>query len=604
MKIVINQPLSFSRLGQRENQEDARFPDMDAPSVNSRVFAVCDGVGGSSHGEVASQIVASTFGEQLNNFDLSEGLTTEQFNDVLDNAYDALDQKAEEDEFSEMSTTFTLAVLHGAGITLAHMGDSRIYQYRPSQGIIYRSEDHSLVNSWVRDGIISPEEAINHPRRNVITRSMTPVPAGENRDMASLLCTDDVEAGDYIFLCTDGVLHGLSDEDLFAILEDKTLTDEQRLSHIADACKDSDDNNTAMLIPIKEVLGKVIQHEVDDDTDTTGTLNLDKQESVIDVKSVRRNDMNTPWYKRILKRFFLLSFLSCLMTINLSAQDLSSSMVFDDYWVAFDSIAQKQSYIEQLQTAVLNGDQSASMTLWKSYMNGDSVARDYDHALQWMAVAFAHGNRDEIRRMMRGQIPGVNDTFKLYVQGMRAYMIDKDFKLAEKLFKKVEKKGIADATAVLGLIFANKNNPKKDLTKAVKLLQKAIDKGSNSAYYYLGRLYESGTGVEANQEKALDLIEAAALNGNAAAQCHLGETYFSGKNVEINLVFAFEYFKQAQQQMQLTSQAARHMKRCYELQAGDVHQANEIEIKIKEINRCVSNNQLSSMLNEIEAYSK
>lgn len=604
MNILIDQPLSFYRLGQRENQEDARYPNMDAPPVDSRVFVVCDGVGGSSHGEVASQLVASSFGERLNQMDLSEGLTTEQFNDALDEAYDVLDRKAEDDAFVDMSSTFTLAVLHGGGILLAHMGDSRIYHYRQSQGIIYRSEDHSLVNMWVREGIISPEEAVNHPRRNVITRSMSPVTANEQRDKASMLNTDDVEAGDYIFMCTDGVLHGLTDDDLVSILDDKTLTNDQKLSRIAEACKNSDDNNTAMLIPIKDVIGKEPRQEDMGDIEESGTLNMDKQASVIEVKSERPDTMKQPWYKRIFNRFFIIGLLIALLSTSLSAQDLTSSMIFDDYWVAFDSVAIKQSYIEGLQDAALRGDQTATMTLWKSYMNGDSVACDYDHALHWMAVAFAHGNRDEIRRMMRGQIPGVNESFKLYVQGMRAYLVDKDYKMADNLFKKVEKKGIADATAMRGLILANKNNPKKDLTKAIKLLQKAIDKGSNAAYYYLGRLYESGTGVEANQEKALDLIEAAAMNGNAAAQCHLGESYFSGTNVEVNLVYAFEYFKQAQRQMQLTSQAARHMKRCYELQAGDVHQTDEIAQKAAELNRCISNNQLSSLLNEIDAYSK
>lgn len=310
MKIIINQPLSFSRLGKRENQEDARYPDSDTPSVDSRVFVVCDGVGGSDYGELASQIVALTFGKNLNCHDLSEGLTTEQFNEVLDDAYDALDQKAEEKKFADMSTTFTLAVLHGDGVTFAHMGDSRIYHYRPSQGIIYRSEDHSLVNSWVRDGIISPEEAVRHPRRNEITRCMSPMSADKKRDMASMLCTDDIEAGDYIFLCTDGVLHGLTDEALSLILGDKSIDDDQKLLRIADACKDSEDNNTAILIPIKEVLGKGNQLEKGKDTEVSSTLKMGKQTTVIEVKSERRDTEKQPWYKRIFKRFFFMGFLT------------------------------------------------------------------------------------------------------------------------------------------------------------------------------------------------------------------------------------------------------------------------------------------------------
>ena len=102
-----------------------------------------------------------------------------------------------------MGTTMTFVCFHQGGCMMAHIGDSRIYQVRPGQGIVYRSEDHSLVNSMVRAGVISPEQSIDHPQSNVITRCMEPKDPDRDRCMATVVSTTDVRRGDYFLLCTD-----------------------------------------------------------------------------------------------------------------------------------------------------------------------------------------------------------------------------------------------------------------------------------------------------------------------------------------------------------------------------------------------------------------
>lgn len=248
MDIKLNQAYSFHQVGDREYQEDARFPDMDKPSPNQRFFIVCDGVGGCDKGEVASQTVCAAIGKAMRLTDFKKDFTNADFNRVLDTAYDALDRKATP-ENREMATTLSFVCFHGGGCTMAHIGDSRVYHIRLSEGILYRSEDHSMVNSMVHNGMLTPEQAINHPQGNVITRYMEPVEPDENRCMATVMRTVNVKGGDYFFLCSDGVLHCISDDKLIEILESDE-SDETKMRKIATRCENSEDNNTACLISV------------------------------------------------------------------------------------------------------------------------------------------------------------------------------------------------------------------------------------------------------------------------------------------------------------------------------------------------------------------
>lgn len=255
INIQLGQAYGFYQIGQRKNQEDARFPDTDTPPLNQRVFIVCDGVGGLDKGEVASATVAAAIGKYLEQYDLKKPFSMQELSYALGAGYDALDSK-NVGANRGMATTLTLLVAHGAGITVAHIGDSRIYQIRPGQdrgGVIYRSYDHSLVNALVRNGVLTPEQAIDHPKSNIITRCM----GGENpenRDDATSYCLTDIEPGDVFILCSDGVLHGLSDEDLVNLINaDSTL--EQKTVELAARSASSTDNNTAFFIPVESVNG-------------------------------------------------------------------------------------------------------------------------------------------------------------------------------------------------------------------------------------------------------------------------------------------------------------------------------------------------------------
>lgn len=254
MRIHIHNALSFCQLGQRDHQEDARWPENDQANDSQRFFLVCDGVGGNAKGEVASNTVCHAFARAMKRMQTDPDFSNAQLAEVLNDAYTALDRMSD-DENEGMATTLTFLCLHGTGATMAHIGDSRIYHIRPSEGILYRSDDHSLVNSMVHNGVVTPEEGSDHPQQNVITRYMEAVDKEHFRHLATVMRTDDIQPGDCFFLCTDGVAHCVGDDDLLSILTDTDTDENAKMVEMARRCVDSPDNNTAWLIFIDKVEG-------------------------------------------------------------------------------------------------------------------------------------------------------------------------------------------------------------------------------------------------------------------------------------------------------------------------------------------------------------
>lgn len=252
MDIRLGQAYGFYQMGQRKNQEDARYPDTDTPDPSQRFFIVCDGVGGLDKGEVASSTVASAIGKYLELYDLEQTFSMTELSYALSVGYEALDRK-NTGANRGMATTLTLMVTHRGGITVAHIGDSRIYQIRPGAGVVYRSWDHSLVNALVRSGNITPVQSINHPQSNVITRCMGGQDS-ESRSEATAYCLTDIAPGDVFLLCSDGVLHDVTDQDLEELI-DSPFSLEEKCRMLANKSAGSSDNNTAFLIPVDTVNG-------------------------------------------------------------------------------------------------------------------------------------------------------------------------------------------------------------------------------------------------------------------------------------------------------------------------------------------------------------
>lgn len=253
MNIKISQPLCFSAPGQKPNQEDSLFPPKGEATHDSRVYLVCDGMGGHEHGEVASACVAETIGRHTAHLPASTTETMKQaFEDALQQAYNRLDELDHSQSKRKMGTTLTFLALCSDGALVAHIGDSRVYQFRPGKGVVFQTRDHSLVNDLIAAGELSEEEAKTFSQRNVITRAVQP--HQEYPAKAAFTILTDIRPGDLFFLCCDGVLEQLDNADLERLLLSQA-TPEERLRSLQEECekRNTRDNNTAYLIEVKEV---------------------------------------------------------------------------------------------------------------------------------------------------------------------------------------------------------------------------------------------------------------------------------------------------------------------------------------------------------------
>lgn len=258
MKITIRKPLGYSQIGRKDQQEDAVWPLFSDVSADNPCIVLCDGVGGSEHGEVASQTSSKVIGEYLTAVAKSHPVVTEDdVNAAVNLAYDELeriDTGSSENGSVSMATTLTCVCLHEDGILAAHMGDSRIYQIRPGVGLLYQSSDHSLVNALLQAGELTMKEAKTFPRKNVITKAIQP--HGNKRFNAEAHQLTDVKAGDYLFLCCDGVLEQLTNQRLVEILSMSCSNAEKIQLLEAESTGKTKDNYTAYLIPIEKVEGE------------------------------------------------------------------------------------------------------------------------------------------------------------------------------------------------------------------------------------------------------------------------------------------------------------------------------------------------------------
>lgn len=260
---------SLQELGQRANQEDSLFPALGKSTPNDRLFVLCDGMGGHEKGEVASATVCETISRViLSTWHPDEALSDELFQQALGSVFDALDAKDNGEE-RKMGTTLTFLCLHAKGATVAHIGDSRIYQLRPASKnspsqIVFRTQDHSLVNDLVKIGEITEEEAKHHPQKNVITRAMQP--CQEHRAKADIVHLTDIKPGDYFFMCSDGMLEQSTDDNILNIITKPNATDKQKLEMLRNVTEENKDNHTAHLIYIDKVEESMASSEPTDNT--------------------------------------------------------------------------------------------------------------------------------------------------------------------------------------------------------------------------------------------------------------------------------------------------------------------------------------------------
>lgn len=232
----------------RKNNQDA-YAAKDQISSGHAVCVVCDGMGGAAGGQLASRIAVSTFMEEMENR-LTSSMSPEQLQDVSARAVSLANQAIRDaagasPEYNGMGTTLVSAVSYEGGAVITNVGDSRAYHIGHG-GITRITRDHSLVERMVERGDITAEEARRHPNRNVITRALGP---DIDAECDGYICP--MAAGDYLLLCTDGLVNTVNDQEmLFEVLHSGSL--EQALEHLLRIARDrgAPDNVTAVLLQI------------------------------------------------------------------------------------------------------------------------------------------------------------------------------------------------------------------------------------------------------------------------------------------------------------------------------------------------------------------
>ena len=251
MKFQLYPPQAIHQLGKRKNQEDTIFPLLGSATAADRMFIVCDGMGGHDKGEVASAAVCQGLSQYLQqHLHAGERLSDEMFEQAVDEAFNVLDA-ADTGHEGKMGTTMTFLCLHRGGCTVAHIGDSRIYHLRPQTGeVLYRSRDHSLVQQLYELGEISYNDMATSPRKNIILKAMQPYQ--EERSKATVVHITDILPGDYFYLCSDGMLEQMEDDELMDIVSAGT-TDDEKAAKLIRRTEQNADNHSAYLIRIKDV---------------------------------------------------------------------------------------------------------------------------------------------------------------------------------------------------------------------------------------------------------------------------------------------------------------------------------------------------------------
>jgi protein phosphatase len=237
MKITVGQITDRGLSPKREVNEDNLL------ALPKRgLFLVADGVGGRRGGQVASQTVVDVFSRVFNQDH------TDDLRDLIAGTIDLCNQKIYEDaesnpELQGMATTIALVAVAGNRAIVAHVGDSRVYRF-DDQGLIALTEDHSEVGEALRAGAITEEQAITHPRRNVINRAL-----GAEANVDPDIIEIEIDDRTSFLLCSDGITRHITDDEIARLLRSS-----RRPEGICETMKElcyaggAEDNLTAIVV--------------------------------------------------------------------------------------------------------------------------------------------------------------------------------------------------------------------------------------------------------------------------------------------------------------------------------------------------------------------
>ena len=230
----------------KQNQDTYKTVQLDK---NSLLSVVCDGMGGAKSGNVASQLAADVFCQEVER-SWTPGQNRDKTSQILQSAVKlanmtVYDQSRQIEEFEGMGTTLVAVLIQGKTATVVNVGDSRAYRI-DRMGIRQITKDHSVVQLMVDRGEMTAEMARTYPGKNLITRAV-----GTEPTVMTDVFQVELEKGDCLLLCSDGLSNMMDDQEiLFEVAHgvNKQLCC-QRLLDIVKG-RGAPDNVTSVLIMI------------------------------------------------------------------------------------------------------------------------------------------------------------------------------------------------------------------------------------------------------------------------------------------------------------------------------------------------------------------
>ncbi len=210
-KFDVLKTFSITDIGRKRNINQDYIYTSEEPVGNlPNVFIAADGMGGHNAGDYASKVTVETMlNEMENSFEKNPSLI---FRKAIEEANAVIRKRASEDKKLEgMGTTVVVASCMGRFLQVANVGDSRLYVV--GNKIRQITRDHSYVEEMVRIGELDREDARNHPKKNIITRAV-----GAEDHVEPDFFTVELQEGDIVLMCTDGLTNMLEDEEIRMII--------------------------------------------------------------------------------------------------------------------------------------------------------------------------------------------------------------------------------------------------------------------------------------------------------------------------------------------------------------------------------------------------
>lgn len=225
----------------REKNEDSYTVRDESIGALKNLYAVCDGMGGHKAGEIASQTAIDVLVENVYNHDYEDAVSVLQ--DSITEANKEVFAIANSDiSKNGMGTTLVAATIDGNEMTVANVGDSRLYVVSKDK-IRQITLDHSVVEELLRSGAITEDSIVYHREKHKITRAVGAEDT-VNIDFFHYTLAQD----DYVLLCSDGLTNEVKNEEIFSVVNGEGTVEDKAKTLVCLANEHGGNDNITVLL--------------------------------------------------------------------------------------------------------------------------------------------------------------------------------------------------------------------------------------------------------------------------------------------------------------------------------------------------------------------